>query len=141
LATLLEIPRLRALPLTLELDGQNHRFDISLLAIANTAYFGGGMAICPDADPADGQLDVAIVSAVGRATLLRFFPQVFKGTHVSHPAVTMLRGRRLTLTTDPSTQLWGDGELVGPLPIDVEVIDDALHIAGGRHVAGGRRNP
>jgi diacylglycerol kinase (ATP) len=135
-ATLLELPRLRPLPLHIELDGVHHDVDVSLLAVANTAYFGGGMAICPDADPTDGRLELALVGAVGRATLLRFFPQVFRGRHVTHPAVTMLSGRHLRIDHAPpetaDAGLWGDGEPVGPLPVDIEVVPAALHIAGLR---------
>jgi diacylglycerol kinase (ATP) len=133
LATLLELPSLRPMPVRITLDGDVIERDVTLLAIANTAFFGGGMAICPDAHGADGRLELAIVGAVGRATLLRFFPQVFRGRHVTHPAVTMLAGRKLRIErTDDGHDagLWGDGEPVGALPVDVEVVPAALHVAG-----------
>ena len=138
IATLLEIPRLRAVPLEITLDGEQSQHDVSLVAIANTAYFGGGMAICPDADPHDGKLDIAIIGSVSRTTLLRVFPRVFRGTHVRHPAVTMLRGTHLHLTRrdrDPSSALRGDGEPLGTLPVDIELVPGALHIAGGAGTA------
>lgn len=151
LATLLELPRLRALPLRLTIDGEVREVEVTMAVAANSAYFGGGMAICPQADPLDGRLDILLVGAVGRATLLRFFPRVFRGTHVTHPAVTMLSARRLRIETldakpsstkasstspkstspkSTSTDLWGDGENVGPLPLDLEVVPAALHLAG-----------
>jgi len=133
-ATVREIPALTPTPLHIEIDGEAIDVDTTLLAIANTPYFGGGMAICPAADPRDGRLDVAIVEAVGRATLLRFFPRVFRGTHVTHPRVRMLTGRELRIerrdTTGRDAGLWGDGEPMGPLPTHIEVVPDALHIAG-----------
>jgi diacylglycerol kinase (ATP) len=135
-ATLLELPRLRAQRLHLDLDGQGHEVDATLVAVANTAYFGGGMAICPDADPTDGRLDVAIVGAVGRITMLRFLPTVFSGRHVTHPAVTMLSGRTLRIARDTpgddgdaASLLWGDGERVGALPLTIEVVPGALQVA------------
>jgi diacylglycerol kinase (ATP) len=137
IATLLELPRLRPLPLRVTVDDTTHDVDATLLAIANTAYFGGGMAICPDARPTDGQIELAIVDAVGRATLLRFFPRVFRGTHVTHPAVTMLSGRTIRIaprgprSTVRDVGLWGDGEPVGPIPCEIEVVPGALHIAAG----------
>jgi diacylglycerol kinase (ATP) len=138
-ATLLELPRLAATPLVLDLDGTTHEVDVAMVAIANTPHFGGGMAICPEATPHDGLLDVAIVGDVGRFTLLRFFPQVFSGRHVDHPAVTMLRGTklRIALADTPSAgapssgrALRGDGEPVGPLPVDIEAVRGALLVAG-----------
>lgn len=133
-AMLRELPGLAPLPLRIEVDGVSVDVDATMVAIANTRFFGGGMAICPDADPRDGRLDVAIVEPVGRATLVRFFPRVFRGTHVSHPHVRMLTGRELRIEhREPHAHdagLWGDGEPMGPLPTHVEVVPDALHIAG-----------
>jgi diacylglycerol kinase (ATP) len=124
-----------------DVDGTTHEVEASLLAIANTAYFGGGMAVCPSATPTDGRLDVAVVGAVGRLRLLRFFPQVFSGRHVTNPAVTMWSATRLRIETiddepaatpDARDGVWGDGEPLGPLPIDIEVVPAALQVAGAR---------
>jgi diacylglycerol kinase (ATP) len=136
-ATLLELPRLRPLPLRIELDGVRHEVDVSLLAVANTAYFGGGMRICPEASPTDGTLDLAIIGAVGRVTLLRVFPKVFSGRHVTHPAVTMLTGRhlRITVADDRDAPFWGDGEPMGPAPLDIDVVPGALHVGGATNIA------
>ena len=137
IATLRELPALRPLPVRITVDGAVRECELALAAIANTRFFGGGMAVCPHADPTDGHLDVALVGAVGRATLLRFLPRVFRGTHTSHPAVTMLTGRRIRIElTDEGGRvardagLWGDGESVGALPVDIEVVPQALHVAG-----------
>jgi diacylglycerol kinase (ATP) len=138
-ATLLELPRLRSKRVRLDIDGTQHEADVALLAIANTRHFGGGMAICPQADPTDGQLDVALVGAVGRLTLLRFFPQVFAGRHVTHPAVTMLRGARIRIESSADEGLWGDGEPVGSFPVTIEAVPGALLVAGARPDAPGAR--
>lgn len=133
-ATMRELPTLTPTPLHIELDGVGFDVDATMVAIANTRFFGGGMAICPDADPRDGRLDVLVVESVSRATLLRFFPRVFRGTHVSHPRVRMLTGRELRIEHRAplarDAGLWGDGEPMGPLPTHVEVVPEALHIAG-----------
>jgi diacylglycerol kinase (ATP) len=136
-ATLLALPRLRPRRVRLDVDGECLETDVTLLAVANTRHFGGGMAICPQADPTDGRLDVALVGAVGRLTLLRFFPQVFAGRHVSHPAVTMLRGARVRVESSTDERLWGDGEPVGPLPVTLEAVRGALLVAGARPGSGG----
>jgi diacylglycerol kinase (ATP) len=129
IATLLELPRLAPIELGLELDGVRHDVTTTLLAIANTAYFGGGMAICPSATPQDGRLDIAVIGPVGRATLLRMLPRVFKGTHVTHPAVTLYTAACVRLL-DATAEIWGDGEPVGRLPIDLAAVPGALRVAG-----------
>ncbi|MEQ8840515.1 MAG: YegS/Rv2252/BmrU family lipid kinase [Acidimicrobiales bacterium] len=128
LATLAELPTLRARHLRLTIDGTTTELDSVLLAIANTGWFGGGMHIAPDAEPDDGLLDVTVVGAVGRLELLRFFRLVFSGRHTTHPAVQTLKGRRITIEAD-DLDLWGDGEAIGPAPATFEVVPGALHIA------------
>ncbi|MEL7209277.1 MAG: diacylglycerol kinase family protein [Actinomycetota bacterium] len=110
-ATLLELPRLQAVDLQLTVDGDHHDLTSSMFAVANTRFFGGGMAICPDATPTDGLLDVTVIGPTGALTLGRMLPTVFSGRHVRHPAVTTYRGAEITITTD--TALWADGEPFG----------------------------
>lgn len=110
-ATLLELPRLRAVDLHLTVDGEEHELSSVLFAVANTRYFGGGMAVCPDADPTDGLLDVTVVGPVRPFTLARVLPMVFRGRHVTHPEVTTYRGAEVRIATD--SDLWADGEPFG----------------------------
>ncbi len=128
-ATVAELPALRAVSVELELDDRRLRVDTTLLAVANTAYFGGGMQICPAARPDDGLLDVAVIGDVGRTTLLRVFPRVFRGTHVDHPKVTVHRAAcvRITGTTE---DVWGDGEPLGPAPLELRAVPRAFRVAG-----------
>lgn len=130
IATLLELPRLRPRSVELVVDGEHHTVDTVMVAVANTAWFGGGMQICPDAAPTDGLLDVTVVGPIGRVELLRFFNRVFKGTHLSHPKVHTHRGTTIELrATD--LDLWGDGEPLGSAPMVFEAVPGALWLAGG----------
>src|SRR5690606_14990943 len=60
LAILVELARLRPRRYTLTLDGERIEVDSVLVAVGNGASYGGGMRICPDADPTDGLLDVVV---------------------------------------------------------------------------------
>lgn len=130
-ATLVELPRLRhaALRCTLD-DGAPFEIEATLVAIANTAYFGGGMHIVPDADPTDGSLDLLTIGTVGRLTLLRHLRRIFSGSHIGHPSVATHRARRVRLEGEATAGVWADGELMGPLPVTFEVVPGALHVAG-----------
>ena len=127
-ATLLAMPGLRHRALVVTVDGQRRECPCALLAVANTPTFGGGMAICPDADPTDGLLDVCVVGPVGRATMLRLLPKVFDGGHVGHPQVEILRGRTVTVEGEPM-DLVGDGEEIGASPITLEAAPGAIQLA------------
>lgn len=126
-ATVLELPALKRRPTRLLVDGEPHEHDAVMIAVANTAWFGGGMHICPDADPDDGLLDVTVVDGVGRIELLRFFNRVFKGTHLDHPKVHTHRGRRIEIDAD--LDIWGDGEPVTTSGGVLEAVPAAIRLA------------
>lgn len=128
-ATMRELPGLTRRSMRLVIDGEAHEYEAALLAVANTAWFGGGMRICPDADPADGRLDVTVVADVGRIELLRFFRLVFSGRHLSHPKVHAHTGRQVRVECD-GLPLWGDGEPVDVAPATLTVVPGALRLAG-----------
>ena len=55
LAMLAELSQLRLLPFRLVLDGRDEIVtDLTLAAFGNTRSYGGGMLVCPNADPTDG---------------------------------------------------------------------------------------
>ena len=60
-------------PLTyrLVIDGVPREVEAMMVAVCNTGVFGGGMQISPDADAADGLLDVTIIHKASRGKLLR----------------------------------------------------------------------
>lgn len=128
-ATLLQLPRLRTLPLDVEVDGARVEGDTTLLAVGNTAYFGGGMRICPDARPDDGLLQVVSIGDVSKPMFLRVFPTVFSGRHVDRPEVGVHRGSTVTIAGGDD-ELWADGDVLGPLPVTLEAVRGAVHVAG-----------
>ena len=127
-ATLLTMPGLRHRELAVTVDGQRTAWRSALFAVANTPTFGGGMAICPDADPRDGLLDVCVVGPAGRTTMLRLLPKVFEGDHVGHRHVHLMRGRTVTIEGEPM-DLLADGEELGAAPITLEAVPGALQLA------------
>jgi len=127
LAILAELARLAPHPFTLELDGERWSGPAVLVAIGNSPSYGGGMRMCPAADPADGLLDVTIVGPVSRTTLIRVKPRLYLGTHVDHPLVTTLRAREVTMSA-PGVGAYADGEALGPLPVSTVCVPGALRI-------------
>ncbi len=127
-ATVIELPRLRARRLTLTLDdGEPFEIETIMLAVANTARFGGGMLVCPDARPDDGLLDIVSIGPVSRTKLLRVFPKIFAGEHLSYPEVTTWRASCASISA--GVDVWADGELLGPSPLSLRAVPGALHLA------------
>ena len=128
-AVLAELARLRPRELTLVLDGESQTLPITMVAVGNTAWYGGGMKICPGADPADGLFDVTVVGATSRLELMRTKPRLTNGTHVDHPMVSVFRAARVELSS-PGVTTYADGEPVAPLPAVAECVPGALSVLG-----------
>ncbi len=127
LATLAELRVFSPLSYRLTLDGVVRELEAMLIAVGNTSSYGGGMKICPDADPTDGLLDVTIVHPVRRVKLLQLLPRMYSGTFARDGCVEQLRAREVTVE---GTGLvgFGDGELIGAAPLTVRSIPAALSV-------------
>jgi diacylglycerol kinase (ATP) len=128
-AVLAELARLRPRELTLVLDGESQTLPITMVAVGNTAWYGGGMKICPGADPTDGLFDVTVVGATSRLALMRTKPLLTSGAHLDHPAVSVFRASRVQLSS-PGVTAYADGEPVTPLPAVAECVPGALTVVG-----------
>jgi diacylglycerol kinase (ATP) len=128
-AVLAELARLRPRELTLVLDGEAQTLPVTLVAVGNTSWYGGGMKVCPGADPADGLFDVTVVAAITRTQLIRTKPLLTAGTHIGNAAVTVHRAGRVELSS-PGVTTYADGEPVAPLPAVAECVPGALRVVG-----------
>jgi len=131
LAIIAELPRFRAATITLDVDGATRELRAMMVAIANGVSYGGGMRVAPSARLDSGQLEVCVVGEISKPEFLRAFPRVFRGTHVTHHAVTMLSGREIRLAADRPLRLIGDGEWFGELPAMVVVDPASLLVVVG----------
>jgi YegS/Rv2252/BmrU family lipid kinase len=132
LATVTAALSYRNEPLELEIDDRPfYRGPVLLTAIANGQFLGGGMHIAPEADFADGLLDVICVGDVSRARFLNLFPLVYRGAHLGLDVVRAGRGRRVSvrpLGTRPIL-VDVDGETPGFLPLTAQIFPSALRLA------------
>ncbi|GAA1479468.1 diacylglycerol kinase [Nocardioides aestuarii] len=127
LATLAELRTFEPLPYTLELDGETRQLDAMLVAVGNGPSFGGGLRITEGALLDDGMLDVVVIKPMSKMGLVRTYPKLFKGTHVTHPQYEHHRVRSVTVAA-PGIVAYADGERFGPLPLTVESDPGALSI-------------
>ncbi len=127
LATLAELPKARPLRYLLDLDGTERQVEAILVAVGNGPTYGGGMRIAHGADVNDGLLDVVLLKPVSRRELVRVFPRIFAGTHVTHPQFERHRVRRVTVAC-PGIVGYADGERVGPLPLTMEAVPEAVAV-------------
>jgi len=109
-------------------DGDEDSYDCAMLVIANGAYFGGGMQIAPDARPNDGLLDMVIFGNMSKSDLLRTWPLTYKGRHVGHDKVRLLKIKKVTIQCAEKILVEADGELLGEGPVSFSVVPSALTV-------------
>jgi diacylglycerol kinase (ATP) len=116
---------------TVDVDGEIAHGPHMLVAVGNSISYGGGMKVTPAASVVDGELDVCMLRALKKSAFLRAFPRVFRGTHVTHPAVQMARGKRIHIDADRHVMVYADGERVGAAPATIEVVPASLSMFVG----------
>jgi YegS/Rv2252/BmrU family lipid kinase len=114
---------------TVTIDGAAPRQMVGYtVAAANSPYYGGGMAMAPDANLTDGLLDVVLVAEMPRLRFLRLLPTVFSGAHVQQPNVEVLRARSISVSASRPFTLFADGDPIGELPLDITVLPGAVRV-------------
>ena len=91
--------------------------------------YGGGFAICPEADPSDGLLDVCYnVKIPGRPRLLALLGLARFGRHTGSDCVNLLRFTRATMDFETQPPCQVDGEELRGTHFEVEVVPKALRV-------------
>lgn len=127
LAMLYELMSFSSLKYRAKIDGKERALDGMLCAVANGPSYGGGMLVAPNASVTDGLLDLFVVHKISKAELVKVFPKVFTGEHISHPAVEIIRCQELTLLSE-GVPVYADGEPAGMLPMTVTIAPKSLKV-------------
>lgn len=105
--------------------------DVTLCALANGQYFGGGMWIAPDSKPDDGKFDAVIVRSGGLSFWLKHGLKVYTGKHVGVAEVSIRHCQKLAakpLKPDEKVFIDLDGEQPGLLPATWEIVPAAIDL-------------
>lgn len=132
LAIMAELRAFAPVPFRLELTGAGGSTssidaDAMLVAVGNGPSFGGGLRIAHGAVLDDGLLDVCLIRPVSRSLLVRTFPKLQRGTHVTMPEFERHLVRAVRIDA-PGIVGYGDGERLGPLPLTVEIVPSAVAV-------------
>ena len=123
------LPKYRNKHVSVSIDGKTEDRVVLSVIVSNGAYFGGGMKIAPAALTHDRLFDVVTVGDIGKLELLKVFPRVYSGTHVTHPAVKVDRAETVFIESGDRILLQADGELLGHGPVSFHIVPQALSLA------------
>jgi diacylglycerol kinase (ATP) len=114
--------------ISLKVDGKVQNIRACTVIMNNGKYCGGGMFAAPPADLCDGLLDVLVVGDLGKPDLLWSLPRIYKGTHLTHPKVTIKRAKEIEIRSAQPMYLQTDGELLGQVPARFSILPAALKV-------------
>jgi len=95
--------------------GFRERGYMMMVEICNGTTAGGSYRFAPDADPADGKMDVCLIRRVSLPRFLLAIPRVMRGTHLRMREVALIKTAKLTIRApEEPLILHVDGELREP---------------------------
>jgi YegS/Rv2252/BmrU family lipid kinase len=127
-ATVAVFARWKSAAVTAEVDGTQRAGLMFEVLAMNGDYAAGGMWVTPDAEPDDERLDVLLIGDVTKADFVRTFPKMYRGKHLSHPKIDLLRGRSVRVDSAIPLPVVLDGEQPGTTPARFEIVPGALRV-------------
>jgi len=110
---------------------EEHLVRSYMIALCNGRYFGGGMKVAPMAELDDGVIELVALGATSRIGFALTSGSIYSGEHLKQAGTVHLRAKKLRLelvnTSASAVYLLDvDGEAMGELPLDVELVPQAL---------------
>jgi diacylglycerol kinase (ATP) len=113
---------------TIRFDNEEYQGEVLLVALGNSRFYGKGIQITPLAEMDDGMLDLCVIKKLNKLKLLSLLPTVYQGNHTRFSEVKIYRVENITVESDTTLILYGDGEAICSTPLFVEIIPQALRV-------------
>ena len=119
--------RFHHLRLTVD-DGEPMERSVFMIGVGNGGIIGGGIPICPSADPYDGELSIVVVNEMKKSKILVELPGFLSAKHVKKPYTEVFSGKKLRLEVLDDSKFEVDGEIFDGTDVHAELIHDKLRI-------------
>lgn len=112
-----------------KIDGKEFSACVMNFVVANGKYFGSGLGIAPEADPADGLLDIVILGKISLLDYARNIKTVQACKRIEHPELTYSRAKEISVqSAEGPMPIDMDGELLGYSPMKISIVPSAIKI-------------
>lgn len=105
------------------LDGR-----VLIAAALNTPTYGAGIRLAPESRVDDGLLSVALVNDLNALEVLALLPRLLLRGNLPNSRIQRASARRVRLSADRECLFHGDGEILGPAPVEIEVVPNAMRV-------------
>ena len=127
-ATVAVFARWRSASVRVTVDEEERSQRMVEVLVTIGQYAAGGMWVTPGASPDDGLFDVLLIGDVTKADFIATFPKIYRGRHIGHPKIELLRGREVSVHTPAPLPIALDGEQPGTTPATFTVVPKALRL-------------
>ncbi len=103
---------------------------VTNVAIGNGRYHGGGMQPCPQALMDDGLLEVTTIRQLTTCEFIKDLPILYSDDVYRHPKIDHYRVTKLRAESEDVTRVEVDGEALGRLPLEIEILPARLPVLG-----------
>lgn len=102
---------------------------VSLLTcVLNTPTYGGGLRLAPNAKIDDGLLHVVLIEDLSTLSVLKLLPRLMRRGELCTSRVKRWSVRAVRICADRPCFFHGDGELLGPAPVEIEIVPNAVRV-------------
>lgn len=123
---------MKAVELEIAFENEPYRRSLLIgLVVGNGKECAGGMKLTPCAEMDDGFFDVLLIHDMSRIKRLVNLPQVYSGTHIMYPGFSVKRCKSLKIRSNSKMSLEADGEIIGFVPFEVNIIPSAIKVKAG----------
>jgi diacylglycerol kinase (ATP) len=117
---------------SVEVDGRRLELPVTMVSVMNGRRVGGGFYPIPSAQMDDGVVDVCVAAKLSRPAMVGYAVRFMNGSHVGRPPITLLQGRRVTVSVSEPWAAHVDGEIfgVGARHFEIQLLPQQLEILG-----------
>ena len=110
-----------------EIEGERIDARHTLICVCNGRFYGGGFNPVPEADPADGKLEVLLVAPVSRLKVLSVVGKYKDGKYADYPhLIRHISTDRLKIICDCPSSVNLDGELMVAETVDISLAKERI---------------
>lgn len=102
--------------------------EVTILAVGNGQYYGGGYRIAPQAMADDGVFDIYLVKRISKPKIIRVLLQLVRGKHEKSPSVKKYRNEEIVIDCEEEYTFNVDGEMLSGKHFEIKILKNEIKV-------------